>query len=811
MEVATFANYNISKQKKVLFPSPAAPPSSSAPLNSFVEKDVRAVPNHLLESRVYMTLGSNVSIAADPGTLHFAAFEVGKCHHRTLRLVNLSSEVSGVHIIPPQSPYFTINYRKASRLAPGLALQVDVQFVADEWRYYYDCIRIHCKGEETLLVPLHAFPSMELLHFPSHITLSDVALGQSAHYILQLRSTCPVDFEFCIICSQPHKDFEIWPTSGMVPGAGEVDVTVTYTPSSYGTAQITLELLISEFNAKPRLCVVSGTCSPKWTVKKEQPKDVQVPPKRRPQGSQRPSFEGSRKKRQLQSLQQNACQVTEFQNLRSPINLSNPHAVSTVLNQKLEERRVRDLHPGSEKVQTRQEKETWLQQVIQRDVAEEEANQLRWQVHLGHDPMSAEQRDKIRQERQSAEAKYQETSGPPDLAAECRRETALAGWQRVLRCADEGPRTQPQFDLYLNDLWANRNRVLRRFQQASRTVLIRGRVDRRLRILRTSQQGNRASESGQDEVAPISARQEEVAPISTRQEEVAPLSAQLVHFYEFPPSVTETNDLMLQDLVSSPPRPPATSLRVQLSFQDLRVPQHFRLMGYETVRSRVVSSVYQSCHLARPLRRGAEDELIAEMPNAHTAPQSQEQSIRREAEGQGLRPPETLLNPPDFHPMHVFNPAPGIVAFKRSLPYSEIDLNHHLCPLSKYPGRQEGAGGVDRKEIIRGFMTWKKFPAASLCVPLSGSRDSTTRWCDPFSLDLLPQSAPPALNDLPAKDKENVAPRDGDDTEAKVRLTLDMLRAEFPTLEIGAAFEKLSEVTTAEQEDKMGDILCILY
>ncbi|KAG8534567.1 hypothetical protein GDO81_019128, partial [Engystomops pustulosus] len=99
--------------------------------------------------------------------------------------------------------------------------------------------------------------------------------------------------------------------------------------------------------------------------------------------------------------------VTEFQNLRSPVNLSNPHAVSTVLNQKLEEQRVRDLHPGSEKVQTRQEKETWLQQVIQGDVAEEEANQLRWQVHLGHDPMSAEQRDKIRQERQSAEAKYQ--------------------------------------------------------------------------------------------------------------------------------------------------------------------------------------------------------------------------------------------------------------------------------------------------------------------------------------------------------------------------------------------------------------------
>ncbi|KAG9465478.1 hypothetical protein GDO78_018231, partial [Eleutherodactylus coqui] len=696
---------------------------------------------------VYRKLGSNVSVAADPEVLHFGGFEIGRCHRQVVNLVNISSDVSNVHVIPPQSKHFTISYKKANRLPPGFALTLSVQFMADEWRYYYDCIRVHCKGDETLLVPLHAYPVMDLLDFPSHVNLSEVPLGQSSHYVLPLRCSCPVDFAFSITCPQPHKDFDISPASGIIPGGEAVEVTVTYNPSSYGTAQIRLELLISEFNAKPRICVITGTCTPRLTAKyvpsvKEGPVHVAVEylwamcylyipwTAHGPIIACEDNQMVSRKKRHLQSLQQNASQVIEFHNLRFPINLSSPHAVSTVLNQQPGKLRVRDLREGltgsDKKRKTRQEKETQFQQVIQQNVAEEETNQLRWQVHLGCDAISAEQRHVIMEDRQSAEAEYQIMRGRPDLAAEYSREAVLVGCRRVLRSVGECPPMQPQFDLYLNDLWANRQRALRRFQQAARKVLIRGRVNGRLRSLTKLLQRLRSEQEGG-------------ATCESSDQEVAPLSAQQVLFYEFPPYPADPDGSMVEDLVSLPPKPAAAQLRQTLSFQDLKVPQHFRLMAYQPVRSHGASSMYQSQHLARPLRKGAE------------------------------------------------NPAPGLLAFKRPLPYSEIDLEYHLCPLPKYTTQQ---GGAARKEIVRGVMSWKKFPAVSLSMPLATSDGCKPRRCDPFSEDLLPVSAPPALSSLPVQDKENIVPRDRDDADSKVCLTLDMLRAEFSALQSSAEHDK---------------------
>ncbi|KFP34627.1 Primary ciliary dyskinesia protein 1, partial [Chlamydotis macqueenii] len=511
----------------------------------------------------------------------------------------------------------------------------------------------------------------------------------------------------------------------------------------------------------------------------------------------------------------------EHQNLRFPTNLSNPYAVATVLNQEPGKLKIKDMKEalcqGSEGMKTRQMKEAVFQLKVKQNVQEEEANHLKWQVHKGKDPISVELKKEIIENRQREEDQYKIQRGDPIIEQEFQRNEVEVSFRRVNRPIDQHPSIHPTFDLLRNDPWENRNRMLRKFQQAVYKIVIQIRLNRLLLLFRGLTREARGLDAGSvSESRSFSKleKSEECKDFSFS------ISEDRILPFEFPfySSHELHRDLAPDALGLVPIEPVDVKVRHIIPFYDLKVPQHCNIMKYQPFCTHYAATSYKPRKLSRPLRQGAEDELVqvvaspegqlnlvSQRTDFHIPPP--EEVAERDISLLKLVPPQVLVCPTESSPLRIFNPTPGLVPVLPPLAYSETNIEYHLCPHPKYTFTKECPKGssipvtqkkfLHHKEVICGVMEWRKFlPVVYSTFSNTPTLISTTPG-DPYSLDMLPRDLPPMPSDLPGRDSEIIG-HETDETEFKMILTPEMVRAEFP--QIGQALSEEGKEKSAKEE-----------
>lgn len=114
------------------------------------------------------------------------------------------------------------------------------------------------------MIPIHGFPKMNIHqaeYVPKFINLGTVPVNGIATKEVVLKNIVTVPFEYEIVVTKGVKEITVSPLAGEVNALSSQTLRFKFCPESYGNFTSEFEFRLSEFDFKPVVVTVFGTCN----------------------------------------------------------------------------------------------------------------------------------------------------------------------------------------------------------------------------------------------------------------------------------------------------------------------------------------------------------------------------------------------------------------------------------------------------------------------------------------------------------------------------------------------------------------------
>lgn len=215
---------------------------------------------------------------AQPASVHFGGFALDqstKTYQQRVFVHNNSNKSVRLQYTMPAKGFFRVAFAHQERkpfVSAGLCEELVVSFKPAAFQYHYDCIQVRCEevvyasNTDTVLlgkclIPIHAYPVLNEVLFPTRMDFGAVALGEIGKRHFDLSCSVPIEFEYELELAKAHPSFTIFPLRGTIPANGVARIELEFRPLIYATASAEVVLHISQLGFTPMRCQLAGSSS----------------------------------------------------------------------------------------------------------------------------------------------------------------------------------------------------------------------------------------------------------------------------------------------------------------------------------------------------------------------------------------------------------------------------------------------------------------------------------------------------------------------------------------------------------------------